>query len=156
MRALQRPELESPLVDYLEDQQHKVDAGADVRATWKTQRQSTSMFRIAELLRRMTGSHERCMYCEDSRGTDFDHFWPKLRYPERAFLWLNFLLACAACNRAKGDRFPKNEAGDPLLIDPTKSDPWDFLFYDPETDELTPRWNRIRRPVRNTRRGSRL
>ncbi len=141
MRALRRSELESALADYLEAQQEKIDAGADVRVTWKAQRQTALMKRIAAYLRKMSGSRERCMYCEDSRGTDFEHFWPKQRYPERAFLWLNLLLACAACNRAKGDRFPKSDTGSPLLIDPTACDPWDFLFYDPETDELTPRWN---------------
>ncbi len=141
MRALQRPELETRLVEYLTGWQEQIDAGTDVAGTWKTQRPSAPMKRIARVLRRMAGKRERCMYCEDSRGTDIEHFWPKRRYPGRAFRWLNLLWACAGCNRAKGARFPRDAAGDPLLIDPTAVDPWDYLFYDLETDELTARWD---------------
>ena len=141
MRALERSELEAQLVEYLKSQQDQVDAGADVERTWKTQRRSAPMKRIVKDLRRMTGKHERCMYCEDSRGTDVEHFWPKRRYPERAFRWLNLLWVCAGCNRVKSARFPRDAAGQPLLIDPTAVDPWNYLWYDSETDELTARWD---------------
>ncbi len=141
MRALQRPELETRLIDYLRDWQLEIDSGSEVVATWKAQRKSASMKRVINVLRQMTGKRERCMYCEDSRGIDVEHFWPKLRYPARAFRWPNLLWACAGCNRVKIDRFPRDETGEPLLIDPTDVDPWDYLFYDPETDELTPRWD---------------
>ncbi len=100
------------------------------------------MTQIVEVLRRMTGKRERCMYCEDSRGTDIEHFWPKEPYPEKSFKWVNLLWACAGCNRVKGARFPLDSSGEPLLIDPTATDPWDVLFYDSETDELTARWER--------------
>ncbi len=74
MRAFHRPELEARLTDFLNERQRQVDAGADVENTWKAQRRSVSMRRVAETLRRMTGKRERCMYCEDSRGTDIEHF----------------------------------------------------------------------------------
>ncbi|MCP4593895.1 MAG: hypothetical protein GY842_24435 [bacterium] len=141
MRFLRRHELEAALSDYLDCMQRAVAEGADIVATWKAQRQNRSMKRIVEELGRMTGARERCMFCEDSRGTDVEHFWPKKRYPEKSFRWMNLLWACAGCNRCKGDRFPCDSSGKPQLIDPTAEDPWDFLFYDPETDELTARWN---------------
>jgi uncharacterized protein (TIGR02646 family) len=79
------------------------------------------------------------MYCEDSRGTDVDHFWPKAHYPTKAFSWENMLLACTHCQRIKGDRFPLAVDGSASLIDPTSDDPWDFLVFVPETGRVTPR-----------------
>jgi len=80
------------------------------------------------------------MFCEDSRGTDVEHFWPKSVYPTRTFDWLNLLLACAACNQAKGSGFPLDAQGRPLLIDPTAEDPWDYLFFDAATGNITARF----------------
>ncbi|MCP4549322.1 MAG: hypothetical protein GY835_22950 [bacterium] len=87
MRFLRRHELEAVLSDYLDRMQRVVDEGADIVATWKAQRRSRFMKRIVEELGRMTGARERCMFCEDSRGTDIEHFWPKKRYPEKSFRW---------------------------------------------------------------------
>ncbi|MCI0461002.1 MAG: hypothetical protein L0Z62_28985 [Gemmataceae bacterium] len=80
------------------------------------------------------------MFCEDSRGSDIDHFWPLAHYQERTFVWLNLLFACAECNRVKGDQFALDATGRPLLIDPTAEDPWDYLFYDSRTGNLTARF----------------
>ncbi|SDL19645.1 hypothetical protein SAMN04488074_109251 [Lentzea albidocapillata subsp. violacea] len=69
------------------------------------------------------------MYCGESRGTDIDHFDPIARNPLRAFDWLNHLLACSTCNsHQKRDRFPVDEDGNPLLVDPTSEDPFDHLL----------------------------
>jgi hypothetical protein len=57
-----------------------------------------------------------------------------------SFNWSNMLLACAACNRKKGDRFPVTESGDALLLDPSSDDPWDHLFFDTETGLVVARW----------------
>ena len=99
------------------------------------------MRRVALALAEMTGSRERCMYCEDSRGTDVEHFRPKALYKDLIFQWLNLLWICTACNRSKGRQFPCDSSGGPLLIDPTAEDPWDFLFFDPESGEITARWD---------------
>jgi uncharacterized protein (TIGR02646 family) len=80
------------------------------------------------------------MFCEDSRATDIEHFWPKAVYTDRAFVWENLLWACTGCNRQKGDRFSIDIFGDPELIDPTSEDPWDVFYYDSVTYQLTPRW----------------
>jgi hypothetical protein len=68
------------------------------------------------------------MYCGDSEGTSVDHFEPIARNPLRTFDWPNHLLACSFCNsNQKGSRFPVDEAGRPLLIDPCMEDPFDHL-----------------------------
>jgi hypothetical protein len=56
------------------------------------------------------------------------------------FSWDNLLLCCADCGRIKGVQFPTDETGQPLLIDPTSDNPWDFLEFDPETGNIVPRF----------------
>lgn len=143
MRRYHRPRLESGLQDFLTHRQKEVAQGqpeGDSRL-WKSARQTRDMRAIAGELAAMTGPRERCMYCEDSRGTDIEHYWPKARYRERIFQWANMLLICAGCNRSKGDRLPLGEDGQPLVIEPTSEQPWDHLFYDSRTGELAPRWD---------------
>lgn len=106
---------------------------------WRRQRRRRTMVTIEQTLGTMAGRRARCMFCSDSRGGDMDHFWPK-RYWARVFEWTNLLLVCAPCNRQKGDRFPLAEDGEPLLIDPTAGDPWEWLYYDSATHLLAPRW----------------
>lgn len=98
------------------------------------------MLQIVQVLAKMTGPRQRCMYCEDSRGTDVEHFKPKVPFRDHVFRWLNLLWICTGCNRAKGNRFPCDESGSPLLLDPTLDEPWDFLYFDRDTGEITARW----------------
>lgn len=140
MRKLQRPALSTETERYLASQQASLEEGADIEEIWKRQRASASMRTVETALRNMTGLRERCMYCEDSRGTDIEHFWPRVPYRDRIFSWPNLLWVCSGCNRCKGKRFPVDVSGNPLLIDPTSEDPWDFWFYDGRTHEVTPRW----------------
>lgn len=89
---------------------------------------------IRKALETMASGRSRCMYCEDSLGTDIDHFWPKGNYPNRAFQWANYLLACSHCNsNQKRNLFPLDATGTPLLIDPTAEDPRDHLTFSPST-----------------------
>ena len=66
----------------------------------------------------------KCCYCE-SKVTpvaygDIEHFYPKSRYPDKTFLWENLLFSCQICNEGcKGDKFPLDADGNPLLIDPS-------------------------------------
>ncbi len=140
MRHLLRPPLELALEEYLGQVQSLIDSGSDVAVAWKTQRQRAKMRRIVRVLASITGPRERCMFCEDSRGTDVEHFRPKSLYPQHAFRWPNFLWICTGCNRSKGNRFPCDPSGLPLLIDPTTERPWDFLFFDSDTGMITARW----------------
>lgn len=100
---------------------------------WKSKHKAT-FEEIRGVLGNMASGRTRCMYCEDSLGTDIDHFWPKADYPARAFLWSNYLLACSFCNsNLKRNQFPLDPAGLPLLIDPTVDNPPSHLTFAPST-----------------------
>ena len=87
-------------------------------------------------LEKMATGRGRCMYCEDSLGTDIEHFYPRARYPGRTFSWSNYLLACSHCNsNLKRSRFPFHDRR-PALLDPTVDDPFDHLLFVPLTGEL--------------------
>lgn len=131
---------------YLGECQARADAKRvadtlNVETEWSGARRSARMRPVAQTLREMMGDRERCMYCLDSHGSDVEHFWPKTPYPERLFVWLNLLLCCAECGRFKGSRLPLDAYGNPLLIDPTAEDPWDHLDFDPDTGNLTARYD---------------
>lgn len=106
---------------------------------------------VRSTLRSMCGGTARCMYCEDSAADEVEHLRPKDLYPELVFVWENYLYACGPCNGPKNNRFkvfstrtgesvdvtrPRRapvtppEAGDPLLIDPRREDPMEFLLLD--------------------------
>ncbi|MFD9193603.1 HNH endonuclease [Streptomyces phaeochromogenes] len=81
------------------------------------------------LLESMAHGAVRCMYCDDSRGTDIDHFQPLAVAPLRTFVWDNHLLACSFCNsNVKRDAYPVDTDGVCLLVDPTVEDPAEHLF----------------------------
>ncbi|MGV3604307.1 MAG: HNH endonuclease [Dyadobacter fermentans] len=49
---------------------------------------------------------EICVYCEQNEATDIEHIYPKKLYPEKAFNWSNYVLACGKCNtHHKSDKF---------------------------------------------------
>lgn len=82
-------------------------------------------------------SAEFCMYCALDAGTEIDHFRPKANFPSLAFTWLNYLWSCSACNSAyKKNKFPLDPANQPLLIDPTQTDPHHHLTFSPSTGQL--------------------
>ncbi|AEI51762.1 HNH endonuclease [Runella slithyformis] len=39
-----------------------------------------------------------CNYCEQSEANDIEHIYPKSFFPDKTFLWENYLLACKQCN----------------------------------------------------------
>lgn len=53
---------------------------------------------IKEQLTNMCVSTGLCNYCEQSEATDIEHIAPKSFYPEKAFTWENYILACKICN----------------------------------------------------------
>jgi len=142
VKKLQRLQLSPELVAGLADCAAKVqtapDPKAKAKALWKSRDQLRDA--IHDRLRAMTSGVERCMYCEDGAGSTIDHFWPKAPYPERAFDWMNYLLACVSCNsNHKRDLFPLDPDGLPLLIDPTAEDPRQHLVFSPTTGKYAPR-----------------
>ncbi|WP_223830263.1 HNH endonuclease family protein [Nocardiopsis quinghaiensis] len=115
--------------------------GKKAKALWKGAR--TCRRDLQSALQVMAAGLNRCMYCSDSEGTAVDHHEPVTHAPERTFDWPNHLLACSHCNsHAKGDRFPVDADGSPLLIDPSGEDPLDHLdltFSNGEYTALTPK-----------------
>ncbi len=79
---------------------------------------------VRQLLGRIAHGVRRCMYYEDSLGTDIDHHQPIKEAPLRAFDWINHLLACSHCNNnLKRDAYPCDADGRCLLVDPSAEDP---------------------------------
>jgi uncharacterized protein (TIGR02646 family) len=142
MRQVARHSLPPRAESYLARKQGEIDGGRLVQPTGEAARRTKTMARVAQVLAAMYGRRQRCMFCGDSRSTDIEHFWPKIRYRSRVFRWDNLLWICTRCNRQKGDRFPLDRQRRPLLIDPTAEDPWDFLYFDRHTGNITARYDR--------------
>ena len=97
-------------------------------------------------LTKMCSGAQRCGYCEDSVGDEVEHIMPKDLYPERVFVWQNYLFACGRCNGGKNNKFAvivgrqlvdatrrrgaqirRPRRGDPGLINPRAEDPLTYL-----------------------------
>lgn len=143
MRRLRRLSLSAKTVRFLSQRSEPVsqadDPQAEARRLWRS-KNNKAFGEIKTKLAVMAPGRIRCMYCEDSQGTDIEHFHPKATYPEKAFEWANYLLACSHCNsNEKRDQFPLAADGEPLLIDPTREDPLDHLALSPRTGKYQPR-----------------
>lgn len=141
MRRITRLEISPAAQAFLGQRSVAVSRASDPKAEavrlWALQ--DNKAFReIRSVLSQMASGLERCMYCEDSTGTAIEHFWPKSTYPHRAFDWLNYLIICALCNSNKGSRFPQDDSGRPLLLDPSDEDPLDHMALSPTTGSLLP------------------
>ena len=145
MRRLKRLPLKVDVHDYLNQRQKQANvkltgSSLDTSSEWKGARQTQAMAEVVATLKRMSGERERCMYCLDSHGSDIEHFRPKAVYPKRMFRWRNLLLCCTECGRFKGNQFPL-QGKRPLLIDPSKEEPWHYLDFDPDTGNLIARFD---------------
>jgi uncharacterized protein (TIGR02646 family) len=137
MRKIQRRQLPERAVKMLAKRAKRTsdasDPVAEVARTWR-RKDTLAWADIRAVLREMSTGLGRCMYCEDSAGTDIEHFYPKSAYPKRAYDWTNYLWACSHCNsNSKRDQFPLDDGEHPLLIDPTSQDPSDYLEFSPTT-----------------------
>ena len=93
-----------------------------------------------------------CCYCETNEPSPVEHIWPKSLYPERAFLWTNYLFSCHNCNSkhklarwaifraAIGADFEQEASwagtpisGDPVFLDLRAEDPQALIRLDFET-----------------------
>lgn len=141
MRAVVRGSLSESAMAVLSGLTTKVMGAADpkarAKALWKNRPEAAeaAFFEVRTKLQSMAGGRERCMYCEDNEGTDIEHFWPKSKYPEAAFSWSNYLLACSHCNsNYKRTKFPMTN-GEPDLLDPSAEDPVKHLQLLPSNGE---------------------
>ena len=74
-----------------------------------------------ELSNRFLG---KCGYCEmlcdgaesPNKAPTVDHFRPISRFPELAYEWANWILACHRCNGEKANRWPESGYIDPCAI----------------------------------------
>lgn len=128
MRKIERAPLSVSVMTELSALTTDVVSAADPKARasalWDTKPKAT-FSEVRAVLKRMASGRDRCMYCEDSEGTDIEHFWPKSTYPDKAFSWSNYLLACSHCNsNHKRVKFPMTN-GEPDLLDPTTEVPAD-------------------------------
>jgi uncharacterized protein (TIGR02646 family) len=128
------------------------------KAAWDGR--SRAVFKtIRETLEKICHGAVRCHYCEDSFGDEIEHIWPKTFYPDRAFVWQNYLLSCGSCNGThKNDKFAVFDAhgvqqdivrgknapviappvGPSLFIDPATEDPTDYITLDLQTGLFVP------------------
>lgn len=142
MRKLQRPPLSKKSTAALQALTAQVQRARSAKARksaaarrWKS-KPGAAFDEVKKKLSAMATGCSRCMYCEDSAGTDIEHFYPKSKYPERAFRWDNYLWACSHCNsNQKRTQFPLLQ-GQPALIDPTAVDPAEHLRFLPTTGEF--------------------
>ena len=158
MLRLNSKNLTQASLNHLATQQGKVDEIAlfEDKAKEASRRwdgKSSSQFgKIRTVLKEMCVSIEICVYCENNEATDIEHIYPKKLYPEKAFIWENYVLACGKCNsHHKSDKFkifklqnsadvedvtpprgtylqPAND--DSLFINQRNDDPLDFLELD--------------------------
>lgn len=141
MRRIRRFKLTESAATTLRTLQTKVDQtprerrGDAAAKLWgaRTKAKLAAFGEVRAKLQRMCSGLERCMYCEDSLGTDIDHFRPKAEYPRRAFRWRNYFLACSHCNsNEKRSEFPMDGKAR-LLLKPTVDNPFLHLHFVPAT-----------------------
>jgi hypothetical protein len=107
--------------------------------------------KVKEKLSALCSGAERCAYCEDSKGDEVEHIYPKDLYPSRCFEWDNYLYACGPCNGPKNNQFaifrdadgvfqavqpPKGQlaveppSGEAVLLNPRVEDPLNYCMLD--------------------------
>lgn len=72
------------------------------QSLWNSKKSSyTKEQAFAEIELKLTqnaiGKHY-CNYCEHNLHSDIEHFYPKSLYPNKTFVWDNYLWACKKCN----------------------------------------------------------
>jgi hypothetical protein len=114
---------------------------------------------IRQKLSDMCPGARRCCYCEDSCADEVEHIAPKDLYPDKCFVWDNYLYACGPCNGPKNNQYQifrsgsdspldvtrKRDApvvpppdGEAVLINPRNENPLDYIWLDMETFRFVP------------------
>lgn len=76
-----------------------------------------------------------CGYCEAECKGDVDHFRPKSKFPERVYVWGNWVLACHVCNIKKGGDWPPGGYVDPCAKS-RSAQPESYFDFDTKTAEI--------------------
>jgi uncharacterized protein (TIGR02646 family) len=138
-------------IQKLTDEQRDIDAEADfgdrvklAEKRWEGRTGENKAFNaVRETLGRMRPGGYFCCYCEQGITSAIEHIWPKSLYPEKAFVWENYLLACFRCNtERKGSKWrvfdaaggatdaTKPPTGIAVFIDPRQENPADYIYLD--------------------------
>ncbi len=161
MLHLDDPGLDATTARVLRGYQRRVDnvgsypgqVAAGKRLFERYNRRTNRVFKVVRTsLADMCAGARRCGYCEDSVGDEVEHIKPKDLYPQKVFVWENYLFACGQCNGGKNNRFSvisrgrlrdvtrrrnapvrRPRAGAPALINPRDEDP--LGFFDLEITE---------------------
>lgn len=135
MLQLASKNLENGAQARLTDLQSTVNALSDftakankAKALWEDKTNSNigkSAFEtIKNTLAEMCVSVKICNYCEQNEANDIEHIYPKSLFPEKAFVWDNYLLACKQCNTAyKSDKFAVLDNNDDIIDLPRNTQP---------------------------------
>jgi len=153
---------------YLSLTQSQIDAIANyadrvIEADEKWGAKKSATFSVLRALLELTSvGSRRCHYCEDSAADEIEHIWPKKFYPEKTFVWSNYLFACGPCNgsnkndqcavfdtagvvqdiiRKKGAPITPPITGNPVFLDPSNVDPMSFMELDLTTGIFIPMGN---------------
>lgn len=83
---------------------------------------------------------EICNYCEQSEASDIEHILPNSLFPNKAFVWDNYLLACKKCNTThKLDAMyvfnPANSANTVWVDRGTEPPTTDYAFIQPRLED---------------------
>jgi uncharacterized protein (TIGR02646 family) len=109
--------IENNALEFLENKQNQVNqqvlfAEKVTKAVllWDNKTKSKSgkaVFQsIRENLKAFCIARQYCCYCEHNIATDIEHIFPKSLFPQFAFVWRNYILACKQCNTTyKADNF---------------------------------------------------
>lgn len=107
---------------------------------------------IKTTLTEMCVAIEVCNYCEQNEANDIEHIAPKSFFPEKAFIWENYLLACKQCNTSykldkchtldnNGNIYDVKRGDEPIhkniaFINPRIENPNDFMILNMSTYEF--------------------
>jgi len=151
------------ILNHLQKLQNEIDALPNYKARvkqakilWqnkkKTNAQKAAFNRVEKELQKIAiGTNNYCNYCEANVGTTIEHIYPRGLFPNKTFVWENYLWTCKQCNgKHKVSQFqifkaihsaeivnlvkdykfvrPLNE--DAVFINPRIEDPLDYLQLD--------------------------
>lgn len=88
----------------------RVEAGKRLFRS-RNQKSNATFVAVRNVLTAMCSGARRCAYCEDSAADEVEHVYPKHFYPDRVFVWRNYVYACGPCNAPKGSQFAVFPAG---------------------------------------------
>lgn len=151
--AGQQKKVDGPLLS----QKEKVELATELWSKKKNGEGQAAFTDVRKKLNAMTIRRAYCHYCEWNQERDIEHFFPKKHFPNKAFVWENYLQACTICNSDhKGEKFAifksdgttvehlpnkknyyvKPNTEDNVLINPRKEDPSEYLMIDFKTGKF--------------------